>query len=1080
MKRNFFRFILSAALMMCCNTVWALYGSRGGSYKGTCTVKDCTYDLYNGYSYSYEGTTRSVSGRGAVLVSFNSSSASVVSSVTYGGNSYPVVAIGEQSYDDKNSLPSTVTIPNTVEVFEAFAFDEGRDDLVNIKMEDGDKDLFCYRSTGGSYHNGTFSWNTALKTAYIGRNLHYQDEDKNGDGYDSYPPFANLECQGLEVTIGPKVTAIPDYCFYYPPTSSSIVKLNTSNATSLRTIGKYAFYHNRQLQKVSLPYVTEIKNNAFDACDALTEVYLFSDKISIGAYCFRRGEDYTKLKPTIYTKNNKVSISKDTNANADDVRVIPENQMLKYHTTDGKAVPIIEDCAYGSYETGEGIMYFDHTPITIGIAAFQNNNSLRTVIIPGTVNYIEKAAFYNCESLTEVFYLGSKDPTFAPDPEEEYPFPFNGSPATIYVADTQGFSLQWMPTDWTHHDVKSWRSGKGNGTAESPYEIENYVNLFGFSLDVQQGNTGICGKLTADITANTDVLNADGTLRTTACRPWTPIGSWGSAPNTYNGFAGEFNGNGHTISGLYFNNETRSAVGLFGMTDKNGYIHDVGVKDGYFRGYSHVAGICGDLAYGRIENCWNGATVIGTIDCAGGIAGSCWTPSSMSGCYNIGNVSSANSNVCGGICGSVAKNENVTYSVSNCFSLEDKCSVAYNIKEGAQVTNVDIKNASAFASGEVCWMLNGSMYGGHWRQQLDTDDYPTLSGTYFVNYTSERQYYNNEPTQEIWYTSTDGKIVTPSKPDAFGAGITSNTYGGGQGIITFDNDITSIGSSAFQACSSLLSVTIPNSVTSIGERALADCNNMNSITFKSLPSASSNVFDNCNNLFSKILDLTDSEKPYIGTPTANYPVFSEANYYRTLEQGKWGTIVLPFAPNSGLDGLEFYKLKEMTLDGDGSLVFTKVDAPEAGVPYLVKNVSDSETEFILTASNNPTVTVSTTGQTADDFTMKGSFRLVQFDGATNGNLYYLKDGKFWHATGKINIAPFRAYIEGSGKSNVKSFMLVVDDGETTAIPGIMAADGTLDETEAIYDLSGRMLATPVKGQVNIIRTKNGKTIKRLF
>ena len=58
-------------------------------------------------------------------------------------------------------------------------------------------------------------------------------------------------------------------------------------------------------------------------------------------------------------------------------------------------------------------------------------------------------------------------------------------------------------------------------------------------------------------------------------------------------------------------------------------------------------------------------------------------------------------------------------------------------------------------------------------------------------------------------------------------------------------------------------------------------------------------------------------------------------------------------------------------------------------------------------------------------------------------------------------------------------LIVEDDGEIDAIPGILT-DGSIDETEAIYDLNGRRLTTPVKGQVNVIRTKSGKTIKVNF
>ena len=82
---------------------------------------------------------------------------------------------------------------------------------------------------------------------------------------------------------------------------------------------------------------------------------------------------------------------------------------------------------------------------------------------------------------------------------------------------------------------------------------------------------------------------------------------------------------------------------------------------------------------------------------------------------------------------------------------------------------------------------------------------------------------------EIWYTATEKvepRNPGPGYPSLFDANIVSNTYKNGQGIITFDGDVTSIGEAAFYLCRSLTSVTIPESITSIENYAFANCINL--------------------------------------------------------------------------------------------------------------------------------------------------------------------------------------------------------------------------------------------------------------
>ena len=81
---------------------------------------------------------------------------------------------------------------------------------------------------------------------------------------------------------------------------------------------------------------------------------------------------------------------------------------------------------------------------------------------------------------------------------------------------------------------------------------------------------------------------------------------------------------------------------------------------------------------------------------------------------------------------------------------------------------------------------------------------------------------------EIWYTSSDGNVITPDSRSSFGASIVSNTYRDGKGVITFNGTVTRIGDYAFENKTTLTSITFPSTVTRFGLMSFDGCNGLTS------------------------------------------------------------------------------------------------------------------------------------------------------------------------------------------------------------------------------------------------------------
>lgn len=269
----------------------------------------------------------------------------------------------------------------------------------------------------------------------------------------------------------------------------------------------------------------------------------------------------------------------------------------------------------------------------------------------------------------------------------------------------------------------------GDGTAEDPYQLVNYSNLVWFGQQVDSGALYINAILAADITANENLLDADGNVKGTPEYTWTPI------CNKSEFYQGTFDGKGHTISGLYAPDTSESKkCGFIGLC--NGTIKNLGITDSFFGGSGIFVGTFVGNGSGEcvIENCFSSAVVQAAYLC-GGIAG--MTYGTIRNCYFAGKISvedtSRNNE------NAIANDNNNHGTLENCYYL-DTC--------GMTSERAVSKTSEQFASGEVAFLLQDGQTDTVWGQNLaegeSRQNYPVPDGKF-------RVYYN-----EI-YTGCEGK-----------------------------------------------------------------------------------------------------------------------------------------------------------------------------------------------------------------------------------------------------------------------------------------------------------------------------------
>lgn len=185
-------------------------------------------------------------------------------------------------------------------------------------------------------------------------------------------------------------------------------------------------------------------------------------------------------------------------------------------------------------------------------------------------------------------------------------------------------------------NVSDWENGTSidGGEATEAYSYDSNTK----TITIYSGE-GL--KVAADVvnSGDTDLnITLDNNIDLTGIN-WTPIGTE-SRPYT-----GNFDGGGHTITGLKIDKSGTDYVGLIGCLGSEGKVQNVTLTNISVSGANCVGGIAGQN-YGTVENCSVNGTVTGKgFTDTGGIAGSnygtisgCSAEGTVTGSVNVGGI----------------------------------------------------------------------------------------------------------------------------------------------------------------------------------------------------------------------------------------------------------------------------------------------------------------------------------------------------------------------------------------------------------------------------------------------------------
>ncbi len=624
-------------------------GTKPG-YSGDRYCPDCNTVLEKGYTYwiednltwkLYEDGTLNISGTGAMKnysYSNNKSPACSNLSVTSIVIEEGVTSIGDYAFENCDNLTS-ITIPGNVESIGEDAF-YNCDNLTDVTLQDGVK----------SIGRSAFIWCNNLTNIVLPNSV-------TSIGY-----FAFKDCTSLtSIKIPSSVTSMDSKAFYNC-SSLETISLDCDSPLKRTDFGKQADLvsytpHTLIKTEAKAATCTEDGNKAYWTCEHCGKYFLSDDTNPETATA-------VELSETVIPASHKL-----TKVEAKDA-TCTEDGNTEYWTCEHCGKYFLSDDT--NPETAKAVE-LSETVIPASHKLTKVEAKAATCTEDGNIEY------WQCDVCKKTFTdeAGKKTVDNVIIPALKHSYNENG----------------FCENDDTHYQPANY-----NEEIEK-YEISNAGQLYWFAEQVNSGDTSLNAVLTTDIVVNETVLAADGSLGADpdTLRMWRSIGD----DDTENIFKGIFDGQGHTISGLYFSNDSNESdvmcASLFGFSA--GIIQNVGLEDSYFNYYyakidgqlivsGVAAGICA-INNGQIVNCYNAGTILGY-----GASGICAINSdngSIENCYNTGMIGGFG--LAAGICNMNAG------SMKDCYNNSD-------ITVRTDSTIIDENDEKSYASG-IC-NINGS------------------------------------------------------------------------------------------------------------------------------------------------------------------------------------------------------------------------------------------------------------------------------------------------------------------------------------------------------------------------------------